>query len=136
MKKLLLFLLAGLFLFSACELEEEQDYSFVGTWSGDVDMGTETINMTIILAKSTYEMVGFVKGSLDADGSYVTLTPTHVANPEDGLWYTLAEAGMTLVAAGEDDLDSELSPSVLTWSVSGDILTITDSDDTSEFTRQ
>ncbi len=147
MKKLLLILLAGLFLFSACELEEEQDTSFVGTWSGIMAMDVtgddvaDNVTMEIILTESTFEMtmtymdslIGAQKGSLEADGAQVTLTPTHAS--EDGTTWTLIT---DLIVAYPDDFDSsDLEPMVSSWSVSGDILTIDEGgDEEMAFTKQ
>lgn len=139
MKKLLLIMLASLFMMMSCDIlaeeDEESNADYVGTWV-DVD-GTETDTITftnstfeiyIIDTDADYGYEMYIKGSVTVSGDQMTVSTTGISL--DGTtWLT------------EDEVDSSYSDifeeATSTYSVDGETLTlIDDEDDTTILTKQ
>jgi hypothetical protein len=77
--------LAAMFTLTGCDNPSGGDSNpFVGTWTGG--------GYTMIIADSTWEIGGMVKGTYTHDGNAAVLTPTHYGN---GTTWTVIPAGQS-----------------------------------------
>jgi hypothetical protein len=100
------------------------DPALNGTWVGDYEIFT--------FSNGTFEMQGDggkMKGTFTTSDSTLTITPTHAWGPDadpslEARWYTKAEL-LELASSMEEYINTAFSTKTVTYSVSGNTLTIT-----------
>lgn len=131
MKKLLLIMLASLFMLTSCDLfnEAEEDADYVGTWISTYTSGTATYIFGSTTFSRYYEYNDdttgtnyYYKGNISIDLDQLTEIYTEESN--DGVTYF--------------DVSGTYSNDTYTYNVSstGETLTLTDSDGTRTLTKQ
>lgn len=123
MKKLILVLLSSLFLFVACDLQEEdKSRPYDGTW---VDTTDATYEM--VLSEGSFSDAEMRGSVADITENTIEITYTAMKMP-DGSWIAMADLAQALISAGETPQSASMYVALLSvpqkynWKIENDML--------------